>query len=73
MGSNEYSTPVDIWSAGCIFAEIVTKRPLFDGDSEPDQIRKIFRVMGTPDSEKEWPSLSQMPSFTSVNWTKFKK
>ena len=34
LGSNEYSTPVDAWSAGCIFAEIVTKRPLFDGDSE---------------------------------------
>jgi serine/threonine protein kinase len=36
LGANEYSTPVDIWSAGCIFAEIVTKRALFDGDSEQD-------------------------------------
>lgn len=34
LGANEYSTPVDMWSAGCIFAEIVTKRALFDGDSE---------------------------------------
>lgn len=34
LGANEYSTPVDMWSAGCIFAEMVTKRALFDGDSE---------------------------------------
>ena len=34
LGANEYSTPIDMWSAGCIFAEIVTKRALFDGDSE---------------------------------------
>ena len=36
LGITEYSTPVDMWSVGCIFAEIVTKRPLFDGDSEID-------------------------------------
>ena len=34
LGSSEYATPVDIWSAGCIFAELVSKRPIFDGDSE---------------------------------------
>jgi cyclin-dependent kinase 2 len=36
LGSTEYSTPIDIWSIGCIFAEMVTKRPLFPGDSEVD-------------------------------------
>lgn len=36
LGATEYSTPVDMWSVGCIFAEIVTKRALFDGDSEQD-------------------------------------
>jgi len=34
LGTPEYSTPVDMWSVGCIFAEIVSKRALFDGDSE---------------------------------------
>jgi len=34
LGAAEYSTPVDIWSAGCIFAEMVTKRALFDGDND---------------------------------------
>ena len=36
MGSRKYSTPVDIWSVGCIFAEMAQKRPLFTGDSEID-------------------------------------
>ena len=36
LDATEYSTPVDLWSVGCIFAEIVSKRVLFDGDSEDD-------------------------------------
>ena len=45
LGSCEYSTPVDLWSIGCIFAEMVTKKPLFRGDSEIDQIFRIFRFL----------------------------
>jgi cyclin-dependent kinase 1 len=44
LGSVEYSTPVDIWSVGCIFAELCLKRPLFQGDYEMDQLFKIFRL-----------------------------
>lgn len=36
LGATEYSTPVDLWSVGCIFVEIISKRALFDGDSEQD-------------------------------------
>lgn len=43
LGSRHYSTPVDIWSVGCIFSEMVTQRPLFPGDSEIDELFKIFR------------------------------
>ena len=43
LGCQYYSTPVDIWSVGCIFAEMITKRPLFPGDSEIDQLFRIFR------------------------------
>ena len=43
LGAQRYSCPVDVWSIGCIFAEIVNKRPLFQGDSEIDQLFKIFR------------------------------
>lgn len=44
LGSIEYSTSIDIWSIGCIFAEMVTKIPLFAGDSEIDQLFRIFRL-----------------------------
>lgn len=43
LGSPRYSTPVDVWSTGTIFAELATKKPLFHGDSEIDQLFRIFR------------------------------
>ncbi len=43
LGSQRYSCPVDVWSISCIFAEMVNKRPLFHGDSEIDQLFRIFR------------------------------
>ncbi|XP_022256878.1 cyclin-dependent kinase 1 [Limulus polyphemus] len=43
LGSPRYSTPVDVWSIGCIFAEMANKKPLFHGDSEIDQLFRIFR------------------------------
>jgi serine/threonine protein kinase len=44
LGSRHYSTAIDMWSVGCIFAEMVMRGiPLFPGDSEIDQIFKIFR------------------------------
>lgn len=43
LGSRHYSTPVDVWSVGCIFAEMVNQCPLFPGDSEIDELFKIFR------------------------------
>ncbi len=43
LGSLEYSTPIDIWSLGCIFAELVTKNTLFSGNSEIEQLFKIFK------------------------------
>ena len=45
LGGRQYSTGVDMWSIGCIFAEMVTRRPLFPGDSEIDQIFKIFQYV----------------------------
>jgi serine/threonine protein kinase len=62
LGGRTYSTPVDIWSAGCILAEIVNRAPLFPGDSEIDQIFRIFRVLGTPD-ESVWKGISSLRDY----------
>jgi serine/threonine protein kinase len=43
LGSQSYSLPVDIWSTGCIFIEMLNKKPFFTGDCEIDQLHKIFQ------------------------------
>lgn len=64
LGSRTYNTSIDIWSAGCIMAEMYTGRPLFPGTTNEDQLQKIFRLMGTP-SERTWPGISQLPEYKS--------
>ena len=46
FGAAEYSAAVDMWSAGCIFVEMLAGKPLFPGTSELDQLLKIFRCVG---------------------------
>jgi cyclin-dependent kinase 2 len=65
MGTKKYSTPVDIWSIGCIFAELATGRPLFAGDSEIDQLFKIFKVLGTP-SERSYAGITNLPDYKNT-------
>jgi len=65
LGSKHYSTPVDMWSIGCIFAEMVSRKPLFPGDSEIDQLFRIFRLLGTPNEDK-WPGVSTLPDYKST-------
>ncbi|CAO3657050.1 unnamed protein product [Mucor hiemalis] len=62
MGSRQYSTSIDLWSAGCIFAEMASGRPLFPGNSISDQLQRIFKVLGTP-TEEIWPKVSQLPEY----------
>ncbi|KAG0238278.1 Cyclin-dependent kinase catalytic subunit, partial [Mortierella sp. GBA43] len=65
LGSPQYSTPVDIWSIGCIFAEMVMKKPLFPGDSEIDELFRIFRLRGTP-TEDTWPGVTSLKDWKPV-------
>jgi len=62
LGGKQYSTGVDMWSVGCIFAEMATRKPLFPGDSEIDEIFKIFRILGSP-TETDWPGVTSFPDF----------
>lgn len=65
LGSKFYTNGVDVWSLGCIFAEMILKKPLFPGDSEIDQLFRIFRTLGTP-CEDTWPGVSQLSDYKSV-------
>ena len=47
LGNRKYSTPVDIWSCGCIFAELVAGKPLFPGNNEQDELTRIFKFLNT--------------------------
>uniref|UniRef100_A0A8C3XLP0 cyclin-dependent kinase n=1 Tax=Chelydra serpentina TaxID=8475 RepID=A0A8C3XLP0_CHESE len=57
---SSYATPVDLWSVGCIFAEMFRRKPLFRGNSDVDQLGKIFDVIGLPE-EEDWPSDVALP------------
>lgn len=62
LGSKIYCTGVDIWSLGCILCEMIIKKAMFPGDSEIDQLYKIFRIMGTP-NEEVWDGISSFPEY----------
>ncbi|KAJ5899542.1 Cyclin-dependent kinase 1 [Penicillium taxi] len=65
LGGRQYSTGVDMWSIGAIFAEMCTRKPLFPGDSEIDEIFKIFRILGTP-NEEDWPGVTSLPDYKAT-------
>lgn len=62
LGAKKYSTPLDVWSIGAIFAEMANKKPLLPGDSEFDQLMKTFQLFGTP-NEQVWPGVSELPDY----------
>lgn len=65
LGSPRYSCPVDVWSIGCIFAEMATRKPLFQGDSEIDQLFRMFRILKTP-TEDIWPGVTSLPDYKNT-------
>lgn len=62
LGQCAYTCPADMWSVGCIIAEIITSRPFLPGNSEMDQLYHIFRMFGTPD-ENVWPGVTSLPDY----------
>ncbi|KAH8372030.1 hypothetical protein KR093_009763 [Drosophila rubida] len=63
--SPEYSTPIDVWSVGCIFAEFLQMAPIFPGKSEIDELNRIFKELGTP-NEKIWPGYLELPAVKNM-------
>ncbi|XP_022149710.1 shaggy-related protein kinase zeta-like isoform X2 [Momordica charantia] len=52
FGATEYTTSIDIWSVGCVLAELLLGQPLFPGENAVDQLVEIIKVLGTPTREE---------------------
>ncbi|XP_049378587.1 probable serine/threonine-protein kinase At1g09600 [Solanum stenotomum] len=63
LGTTEYGVAIDMWSAGCILAELSAGKPIMPGRTEVEQMHKIFKLCGSP-SEEYWKK-SKLPHATS--------
>ncbi|KAK3326316.1 kinase-like domain-containing protein [Apodospora peruviana] len=63
FGARHYSGAVDIWSVGCVFAELIIRNAFLPGDSEVEQIALICRHIGTP-TEENWPGVTLLKEYT---------
>ncbi|KAL6975965.1 Shaggy-related protein kinase zeta [Sarracenia purpurea var. burkii] len=69
FGATEYSTSIDIWSAGCVLAELLLGQPLFPGENAVDQLVEIIKVLGTPTREE---IRCMNPSYTDFRFPQIK-
>lgn len=77
LGSRHYTPAIDMWALGCIFAELLSLRPIFKGEEakmdskktvpfQRNQMQKIVDIMGLPTKER-WPLLVHMPEYGSLS------
>ncbi|GAA5850646.1 hypothetical protein JCM9279_006373 [Rhodotorula babjevae] len=59
LGARSYSTGVDMWATGCIFAELMLRVPFIAAESDMEQLNLIFTALGTP-TEQEWPGFGKL-------------
>uniref|UniRef100_A0A0E0AP03 [RNA-polymerase]-subunit kinase n=3 Tax=Oryza TaxID=4527 RepID=A0A0E0AP03_9ORYZ len=62
LGATDYGVGVDLWSAGCILAELLAGKPIMPGRTEVEQLHKIFKLCGSP-TEEYWKK-SKLPHAT---------
>jgi len=76
LGSTNYSTAVDLWSVGCVFAEMLIGQPLFTGGDGIDQLVQIVKVIGTPSAQDlvamnpNYPAYEFTPAVAPHPWEK---
>jgi len=70
LGQRKYTPAVDMWSVGCIFAEIITMKALLPGQGELDQLERTFKLLGTPNDDI-WPGYSELPNAKNVRWRNY--
>ncbi|KAI1140033.1 Pkinase-domain-containing protein [Hypoxylon sp. FL0543] len=76
LGSRHYTPAIDMWAVGCIFAELLSLRPIFKGEEakmdkktvpfQRNQMQKIVDIMGLPTKER-WPYLTSMPEYNNLS------
>lgn len=77
LGSRHYTPAIDMWAIGCIFAELLSLRPIFKGEEakmdskktvpfQRNQMQKIVDIMGLP-SKHTWPNLVSMPEYGQLS------
>nr|GMC65331.1 cyclin-dependent kinase F-1 [Ipomoea batatas] len=71
-GSVNYGPEIDLWSLGCIFAELLSLEPLFPGTSDIDQLGRIFTILGNL-SEEVWPGCVHLPDYKTISFNKVEK
>ncbi|ELQ74835.1 Cdk activating kinase (CAK)/RNA polymerase II, partial [Trachipleistophora hominis] len=65
FGAKVYGFNVDMWSIGCIFAELFLRVPFFAGENDLNQLDVIFRALGTP-TEHDWPGMCTLSNFVKL-------
>lgn len=68
-GSTSYGLEIDLWSLGCVFAELLTLKPLFPGTADIDQLSRIINVLGNLD-ERAWSGCSKLPDYGIISFSK---
>ncbi|XP_050675369.1 cyclin-dependent kinase 20 [Leptidea sinapis] len=66
-GARYYTEKVDIWAVGCIIAEMITKKPLFAGESDIEQLAIVLQHLGTP-TEETWPRHCELPDYNKITF-----
>jgi cell division cycle 2-like protein len=67
LGVRRYGPAIDVWSLGCIMAELLASEPLFTGKTEIDQLSKMFATLGAP-SDAVWPGCKELPGARKVTF-----
>jgi serine/threonine protein kinase len=65
FGATDYTTAIDVWSTGCVIAELVLGTPIFPGDSAVDQIVEIIKILGTPNKNQ---IIAMNPNYTEYKF-----
>lgn len=66
-GASQYGPPIDLWAAGCVFAEMLRGIPLFSGTTDIEQLALVVRLLGTPDLE-QWPELATLADYNKIRY-----